>query len=501
MKLFNNLLIIAALFLALSCDYTFPEPLVDNNDISVSQADLSNAVFLGGSMLSAIEDGAISHRSAQYSVPTIFAQHFNRDLDISTFTPYFNSVNGFNIFENQTLNDNLGNYRVFFPSTSSDNFSIEIRTGEPLVYNNAEQLTLKAFTFPQAQTLDFTESGRVRNKYMTSFYNDNSQNIVDKALAQNPSFFVLDFGMDDILGGAINGAEGSSNTTDLLNSTYADILDEVLFAQKLQEISNALFNQNSEAKGVILNIPNLLDFPFFIRFLTDIKLTLDDNQALLAQARAAALTYNQKLNVYYNQNPSIPFDQRRPALDFAPDLNNWGILIEDKSLHDAIVDGETLPKVRHATLDEMVFYPRVAISDVDFGVLPSTAVSESQALKLSEIQLIKDKIEAFNLVIANTVAQSNGRLALVDLNSLFAQLMEGHDRLLGNTPQGTFIDGVLFQPTISKFGIFSADGISLNPAGNALIVNQIIKTINEAFGGELNLVDSNDFPATPFEID
>ena len=500
MKNFKNLIILTSFFLVFSCNYDFPEPVVDTDNI-IQNADISNVVLIGGSMMAGLEDGAISLRSTQYSMASIFAQSLNSELDLTTFAPYFNSTNGFNIYENPTLADNVGSYRLFYPSSFALDFIRDTRSGEPLVYDNAESNSIKAFAFPEAQILDFTEPGRNRSKYVSSFYGDASQTIIEKAVAQNPSFFVLELGMEDILGSALGGAEGNANSNDLANSIYANILDESLFAQKLQEVTNALLNQNSEAKGVLVNIPNFLDFPYFVQNLADIQPSLRQEPLILSRARTAAFSYNQKLTTYYNQNPGIPFDQRRPILDFAGDLSNWGIIIEDNDLPDIVVDGETLPKVRHAALDELIFFTSDASYGTEFGALPTTAVSESRALKLSEIELIKNKIDAYNTIIENAVAQSNGRLISVDLHSFFEQLMQGFDRLLGNPPEGTLVDGVLFSPTIDKFGIFSADGLNFNPAGKSLIVNQIIKAINEGYDGQLRLVDANQFPSTSFEVD
>ena len=59
------------------------------------------------------------------------------------------------------------------------------------------------------------------------------------------------------------------------------------------------------------------------------------------------------------------------------------------------------------------------------------------------------------------------------------------------------IEGVNFFPGISKFGIFSADGLNLNPRGNALMTSILIETLETTFGGDLKNVNPNAYKGTP----
>jgi len=74
----------------------------------------------------------------------------------------------------------------------------------------------------------------------------------------------------------------------------------------------------------------------------------------------------------------------------------------------------------------------------------------------------------------------------------------GFSKLLENEADGLNVEGVVLQPSISRFGVFSADGLNLNPVGNSLIVNAIISAINNNLNGNLRQVNPNNLPGTTF---
>jgi hypothetical protein len=129
-----------------------------------------------------------------------------------------------------------------------------------------------------------------------------------------------------------------------------------------------------------------------------------------------------------------------------------------------------------------------------------SAFGDAYYLTLSEQQQIQSRTVAFNTIIATAVAQNADRLALFDINAgfpgnpntelgAFADLF-GIDGELGIRVQGT-----LLQPDFSPNGVFSTDGIHPNPRGNAILANEFIRVIEDAFGASIPEVDVLNLPS------
>ena len=489
-----------------ACKHEFP--VVPAPQIGgLENADLSAPIFIGSSAFAGVMNGALSEPGMENSIPSMFMRVL--DMNDENVHPAINSANGFNIFENQTLTGNQGAYRLFYPALDTVGFLRETKPGDALQYENVDSDQLRNYAFPKTQLLDLTERNRTQNPFIGQFFTNQNISVLDRIVSQEASFFVLDLG-EELFGFALNGAEGSDNSTDVLLSTYSDLIDENLFQQKLDELTDVLLALDPNVKGAILNIPDFLKYPYFRKTRFDITPFILGTDFFLGKpissdspwrtAAPIASQYNRDLIEYYRQNPTIPSDQRRPFLDFGGDIKgNWGILVEDDDLAEVVLNGNVIPKVRHVTRDETMFYFHEFLLGGLHGFLPTTAIPENQYLKQREIDLIRSKITTFNQIIDGVVQNSGGRLVKVDLNSFFEKMFVGTNNFFGSKGIGVRVDGVLLEPHISEFGIFSADGLFLNPAGNALITNEIIKAVNNQFGGDLKLLDPNSFPGTAFE--
>jgi len=208
------------------------------------------------------------------------------------------------------------------------------------------------------------------------------------------------------------------------------------------------------------------------------------------------------LSDYYNANPGIPFSERRPTITYPDDSPfTWGIQVEDRDLAEIMVDGQPLTKVRQALRNELIYYRHEQFLPSSRGNIPENKITESEYIKLAEIDAIRAKILAYNQAIDQVAAASNGRVIVVDLYSYFQQLYTGFDPFLDRPADGVSIEGVQFLPIAGEFGIFSADALNLNPRGNALVVNQIVEALNTNFNGNLSGVNPNDFEGTPIKIE
>lgn len=493
MKKLTLLLISILVFTA--CEYEFPDP-VDPTD-PTADADFSNIVFVGGSRFAGLENGALSIGGNQYAVPNMFLKELGFVAADQVVTPFVNSENGFNIYENTDLTGTAGAYRVFFPSADTVFFKRELTTGTALAFENAGSTSLNSFSFPDAAILDITEAGRTVNPFTGAFF-DNSQSILGRATAANPSFFVLDLGYQDILNFVTNGATGDMNAA-VNTAGVADLPSEAFFRTKLEEATTALLNQNATSKGVLVNIPDFTLFPYFVRLSFDVTPFVISDRSVISRAQGEASGFNNSLITYYQQNPGIPAADRRPFIDYGNDSRfNWGMAVEDQTLADLTLNGNVVPKVRQLKVDDYMFYKNESRLRSGFGMQVSNPIPNNGFLSFEKGEEIKAKIAAYNAIIQDIADNSAGRLVVADTYSVFNQMTNGFNKLLGNEADGLNVEGVVLKPSISRFGVFSTDGLNLNPVGNALIVNTIINAINNNLNGNLQQVNPNNLPGTSF---
>ncbi|MDZ7658583.1 hypothetical protein [Fodinibius sp.] len=121
-------------------------------------------------------------------------------------------------------------------------------------------------------------------------------------------------------------------------------------------------------------------------------------------------------------------------------------------------------------------------------------------LTIPEQQQIQNRTTAFNTIIATTVAQNADRLALFDINAGFpgnpnTELGAFADLFGIDGELGIRVEGTLLQPDFSPNGVFSTDGIHPNARGNAILANEFIHVIEEAFGASIPEVDVLNLPS------
>lgn len=474
-----------------SCSYEFPE-VPEEVLGQLENADLTNPVFIGSTAYSGISDGVLTSESIKFSVPELLLSSW-RSLGTEELisSPTVASTVGSNLYES-----NSGPYFLTYSNPDTTTFIRRIEEqGEAFVYDNSGA-SIKNFSFPRAQILDFTENGRTENSFKSSFLGNNNA-IVTTATSNAPSFFVLNLGLEDLMGFALSGGEGNPNQNSATAHVYADMLSPALFETKLNEVVNAFLTANPNAKGALVNVPDFLKFPFFSKVKFDITPYVI-NSNIPRDMRTQANIYNNRLIAYYQTNPGVPPNQRRPFLDFANDIQfQWGTLVIDNNLGDVVSNGQTLPKARHTLANEIIFYSNETLLFDKIGQFPSNAISEDRYLKVADIVAINQRRAAYNQIIQSVVNASNGRLTLIDMKSYFDQLFQGFNPLLDNFGEGAVVNGATFLPVIGQFGIFSADGLNLNNRGNALLANQLVQKLNQDFSGNLKGIDANAFAGTP----
>jgi lysophospholipase L1-like esterase len=309
--------------------------------------------------------------------------------------------------------------------------------------------------------------------------------VLEDVLAQSPTFFTLWIGNNDVLSYATSGGVGEDhNETGNLNpTTYGgnDITNANVFAQVYGGILQAV--TQGGANGVLANLPNVTDAPFFT--------TVPYNPIPLDAPTAAFVNdgysdYNNGL-LLAEAGTLITADERAArTITFEASASN-AVVIEDEDLTDLTALG--LPSLRQATANDLlVLTARSFIGTLADPNNPASvngvgvALADNWVLTPEEQSTIADATAAFNTTIETMATQFD--LGFFDANSLLNQVATTGLNIGGDaTITDDFVTG----------GAFSLDGIHPSPRGYAVVANAIIDIINTKYGSNLPKVNPIEF--------
>jgi len=316
------------------------------------------------------------------------------------------------------------------------------------------------------------------NPYFARFASNPGETMIQAAMRNNPTFFELWIGNNDVLGYSTSGGdEGGDAMTD--PTTFANDFNKVLDSLR-----------KGGAQGVIANIPYVTSIPYFT--------TVKWNALVLTQAQANLLNgafaaYNGALGV-----PSIagqltqPNEVNKRKITFQAGPN--GFLTLDNDLSTAFVDtmGNQLPKYRQLTAGELVTLTisQDAIRCSGLGSVNTTVnppqpnpITGEFILDTDEVASINARVDDFNDIIKSE-ASARG-LAFVDANKRLRELASA----------GITISGITFTDEFVSGGAFSLDGVHPSTRGYAIIANDFIKAINGKYNANVPQVDVASYPA------
>jgi hypothetical protein len=411
----------------------------------------ASVVFIGGNGLGNYADGALNVEAQKNSVSNLLAQQLGLVGGEKLTQPLVgNQFNGFGL---SSLSSTVVSAKSFLGNKADCKGVTSLSPIKP--NSNATFSDLKA-SVPSAAYTDFSVPfvksyqllvngyGNPGNAYYNPFFerfakNKNTSSIIDDALSTNPSFFVLQPGLHDVLQYAVNGGASDSLTSE---SRFNSAIDALI--TKLT---------SNGTKGVIINVPDVTKFPYFN--------TIPYNGLALDQTKVNDLT------LVYNviSNGSISFSVGANAfVAFDP---------------SATIGARQLKEGELVTLG-------TPLDSVKCNFLGSLNPFENRmVLSLTEIAAIRTTITAYNDKLKSVCQQKN--IALVDAfafyNSLFTGVIYN-----GNSINAQFVKG----------GAFSLDGLNLNPIGNALLTNECIKAINKQYKSSIPQLNANQYPGVVF---
>ncbi|MEX0660991.1 MAG: SGNH/GDSL hydrolase family protein [Balneolaceae bacterium] len=520
MKLFKNIslgLLISA-FLLVGCDDTYDSlvssesernPIPDTEvEASQGNADFTNYVAIGNSLTAGFMDGALYDNSQRFSLAAQLSAQFEFTGAPATFNqPDINSTNGFNTTANTGEAPILGRFKL---DTNIPGPSPTLN-GDPIQPYEGDAASLNNFGVPGIQVgqLLTPDTGTPETAAFNPFYarfasSPGSSTILGDAISTEPTFFTLWIGSNDLLGYALSGATNSAILT-----SQAD------FQERFGTVVNTLM-ENTQAKGVVANIPTLIAVPYF-RAVPYNAVELD-NPAEIAGLNQGLSSVNDALDAIVAFLGHDAEDAERRKISY--ESGNNPILIVDPNLEDLGPKFDQLQGAGAINADQRAaLQPYVQSRPMEAGipgigselvlltagqVLGTPAdpdnpqsligvvvpLSPEYTLTAENIVELETARATYNAIIDGVVQQSNAnetRIALFDTNgpeSAFTEIF-GLD---GSQP-GIQVDGTFLQPDFSPNGVFSSDGIHPNARGTGILANEFIRVIESEFDAVIPRAD------------
>jgi len=323
------------------------------------------------------------------------------------------------------------------------------------------------------------------NPYYARFATSATATVLQDAEAQNPSFFSLWIGNNDILGFATSGGVGIDQNGNLDPSTYggSDITDPNLFANVYDQILQTLTAQG--AKGVIANLPDVTTIPFFT---TTPYNPIPLDAATASNVNSAYAAYNDGLAQAQTMGLITSEEMARRTINFSESTTN-AVVIIDEDLTDLTAANANLINMRQATADDLLILTAQAIIGTladpnDPASINGIAIplADMWVLTPEEQEMITVAASSFNQTIAALAAQYD--VAFFDANAYLNLI---------NSTGVTLSDGSTVTSAYISGGGFSLDGVHPSPRGYALIANQMLEAIEAKYDASLPKLEPLDF--------
>ncbi|MFD0863658.1 G-D-S-L family lipolytic protein [Sungkyunkwania multivorans] len=483
----------------LSCEPEFVNEVRDGVQYTSGDADFTTFVALGNSLTAGFADGALYIDGQQNSLPNIMADQFSL-------------VDG-GVFDQPLMADNLGGLKVGGTQVSDNRLVLRLNPdgtpqgpvileGDPTT--EATNILTGPFNnmgVPGAKSFHLVADGYgTLNPYFGRFASSATASVLDDALAQDPTFFMLWIGNNDALGYATSGGDLALD----------ELTPETTFKAAYDAVAGALA-QATEGKGVVANLPDVTSIPYFTTVPFAPLSPLDPNFGpQIPTLNATFAELNGAFAFLGVPERSIQFSETGAS----------AVVIKDESLPDistaltqtlqvggldattAAVFGMLYGQTRQATADDLMVLPSSRVIGqantdtiqqlISLGLPQATAeqlsingvtfpLEDKWVLLPSEQEEVASAHAFYNQVIADA---ANGLdLAFVDARALLSQVANG----------GIAIDEGVVTSTFASGGAFSLDGVHPTARGYALTANAFIDAINQKYDATIPKVNPGTF--------
>lgn len=501
-----------------ACEPEFDNPIDENGYYSSGEADFSHYVALGNSLTAGYADNALYRIGQETSYPNILAQQF--------------ALAGGGEFTQPLMADNAGGVllngiqilpnRLVLSVDANGNPSPRVYTGMEPTTDIANTLTgpFNNMGVPGAKVYHLGVNGYgniqgvqsgAANPYFVRFASSPSASVLEDAIAQNPTFFSLWIGNNDVLGFASSGGSGVDQTGNFDPSTYGsnDITDPNVFAQVYTNMVTALTANGAD--GVLINIPDVTGAAYFTTVPYAPLNPADPNFGpQIPTLNATYSQLNQAFAVLGVPERSIQFSTNSAS----------AVVVKDESLTDisasltqvligggldvptATLFGQQYGQARQANANDLMVLTSMNVIGrtnqerksqlITMGLPEAMAeqlsvngvtypMQDQYVLTMSEQTMMENARVAYNAAIQNA-AQTNG-LAFVDASNMLTRLANGGIAYDGGSVNSNFVTG----------GAFSLDGIHLTPRGYAIVANEIIRAVNSTYNASMPKVNPGNY--------
>jgi len=462
-----------------------PEPPIEYTSGS---ANLANYVAVGNSLTAGFSDAALFIAGQDASYPNMLAGSFAEAGGGDFTIPYMaDNLGGMTLGGQPILG--LGN-RLYLDFSTGSPSPVPVAGQGTTEVTNTLSGSFNNMGVPGAKSYHLVAPGYgnvagvalgLANPYYARFASGPSATVLGDALAQAPTFFTLWIGSNDVLGFASSGGAGVDQTGNLDPSTYGsnDITDPNVFASVYNSLLQAM--TAGGAKGVVANIPDVTQVPYFTTVPHN-PVPLDAATATLLNGAYAA--YNGGVAQLAALNIISAEEAARRTISFQAGAGN-AVVILDEDLTDLTPYNPGLISMRQATAEDLlVLTSRTFIGTLANPQDPTSIngvavpLADRWVLTPEEQEAVQTAVAAYNQTIA-ALAQLYD-LGLVDANSFYNTVVETGVPLA---------DGSVVTDAYATGGGFSLDGIHPSPRGSALLANEFIKVMEAEFGAVLPRVD------------
>lgn len=455
--------IILSLALFTACERKIDEFKPDANGVNFTKF-----VAVGNSMVAGFADGALYTSGQVNSIPNIMATQlktvgggeFKQPMIGTEDGVGFQQIPGglyyftkrvLKIVQDHDCSGPISTYSLkpAFAIDNPDQGQMQAQLFAPPTvtgpYNNmgVPGITLQAAFYPGYAAY---------NPYYARFASAVGSSVIGEAVTQQPTFFMVWLGDNDALVSALAGTDALLTPIDTFATYYPMAI-------------GALMNSGNSPKGVVATIPDVTSIPFF----TTISKQLPYNGVTLDSAQAAGL------NILYTMygHPEIHWQKGQNPFVYLKTDGTWAQMGPD----DLFM--LTLPT-------DSIKCKGMGIADQSITPIPRPyPIPAKYILDKMEQDNIKARINAYNQIITQVAAANN--LALSDMNAN-----------LKNFVSGMVFDGIKMNTTYITGGMFSTDGVHLNPRGCAVAANYILQAINAKYGCNIPQANITDYPGLVF---
>ncbi len=430
------------------------KPKLDAPNPDKGSVDVTKYVAIGNSITSGFADAALYYDGQMVSYPNLLAEQFKTVGGGEFIQPLVpagsvgigSSGNAKSVLGYKT--DCLGiNALSPVPAATSGDFSI-------FTTNISAQGPFNNMGVPGAKAITTVYPGYGNpsnpagyNPFFTRMLAPSemaSASILSKAAAQNHTFFSMFIGNNDVLGYALAG--GASDAI-----TPSAGPPGVGFDASIDLIISTMTSNG--AKGVIGNIPDVTNIPYFTTIPYN-GLTLDATKAAQLNVAYAALapygvSFHEGSNAFMIQDPTAPGGVRQIK------SNEYILLTTPQDSLKCAMWGSAKP------------------------------LANKYVLTATEVSNIQSAVIAYNTKLS-AVASAKG-LAYVDVNAFMAK-----------AKTGIMYNGINTTATFVSGGAFSLDGVHLTPRANAMLANEFVKAINTTYGSTIPQVDATKYKGVVF---